>query len=165
MKQMPTSFKLANIHAESFNRLFDTVEPPININLIRKLRPDVTIVPVKLPIGANYKGYNRKNIDDTWDIFVNEDLPYPEQRMVVAHELGHVLFNQSMEDSRDSALVPGRVKAMNEHVVDQFAEAFMMPEKLFKKYWKKYNNDRDRLAQAFYVPIAAVDRRILTLGL
>jgi len=165
MKTMPTSFKLANSHAEVFNRFFDTVEPPININLIRKLRPDVTIVPIKLPNGVNYKGYNRKNTDDTWDIFVNEELSYPEQRMVVAHELGHVLFNQPMEDNRDSSLIPGEVKSVKEHVVEQFAEAFMMPEKLFKKYWKKYKHDTNRLGETFFVPIEAVERRVLTLGL
>lgn len=162
MKNVPTSFKLANSHAEVFTRYADNGETPVNIDLILKLRPDIRPELVKLPKGV--KGYNGQLHDGSWKIFINEDLSYPEQRMVFGHELYHVLFNQPMEDSRDSSRL-GEVRTLNEHAADQFSEELMMPTKQFKKLWKKYSHDIDRLAQTFYVPIKAVENRILTLGL
>jgi Zn-dependent peptidase ImmA (M78 family) len=157
----PNRFVQARTDAENIIRFLDVNDHPVNLNLVLRLfKAQLNVVPLK----NNVKAYNSKSLDGKWQINVNESLPYPEQRSVVVHEIFHLLNNEPLEDSRDPLEYFGEPKSIDEHAADQFADEILMPEKLFKEAWEQCKSIAE-MAEMFFVPLNAIERRILVLGL
>lgn len=124
-------YPLASKYATIFNGLIDTRKLPVSLDSLFSLRSDIVCKPKNLR--NKVLGYNSQGLDNKWTTFVEKGLLYPEKRLVVAHELFHILSNNPLCDSRRS-MAPGQIKSVHEKAADQFALEFLMPSELLKSF-------------------------------
>ncbi len=127
---------------------------------------DVTELPVKLVSAANragirvirnskvnelYDGERGASIympDKQWLIVYDDTLPIAEARMVVAHELGHILLGHEYKYG-SSRFTSGKSKLKSEREADMFAVRILAPACILHE---TKTLDSDRIADACMIP-------------
>ena len=141
---------------------------PVDVeNIANKLNCEIhRINPINLPddfpcdktnfAGAIIQGDNGKH-----HILVNIYDPYERQRFTIAHELGHLLLdNTETIDCRESIFS----NSEKELRANEFAGSLLMPKEWLEEVIKIVD-DNDKLANLFQVSRQAIEIRRKNLGL
>jgi Zn-dependent peptidase ImmA (M78 family) len=153
------SLRMAELQATRFLDLSAIEAPPVPEKIISALpRIQVTRLSPSPVSGAAQWSRGR------WLIVVNGAEPIGRQRFSIAHEFKHVLDNPFIEvlyppvagmSSRDRA----------EQVCDFFAGCLLTPRMWVKRAWVDGHQDIRGLAKRFQVSQAAMQVRLLQIGL
>lgn len=105
-------------------------------------------------------------------IGVNSSRDFPTKRFIIAHELGHFVFNAKegkLFANREHKNIKGRSEKENK--IDYFAACLLMPKDLFvnkvkelKESGYKDNKLIEILSDMFIVPVESARRRIEEVG-
>ncbi len=83
----------------------------------------------------------------------------------MAHEVGHIAFG---DVDAEWEVGPGaesrRARAERESIYDRFAAELLMPASMVRRAWRS-SQDAGELAERFEVPVRAMERRFVELGL
>lgn len=139
---------------------------------------DVTELPIKLVVAANragirvirnskvselHDGERGASIympDKQWLIVYDDTLPIDEARMVIAHELGHILLGHEYKYG-DSRFPGGKSKLKSEREADMFAVRILAPACILHEARLL---DGDKIAEACMIPKAIANARAKRMG-
>lgn len=112
-------------------------------------------------------------------VLINQKIKYGKRRFVLAHEIGHYLFE--FDGINESRYVHSFVRSYNktsasdptEHKVNKFAAELLMPAEIFETEYKKLKNSKDlgstdiivTLSTFFETTTKSVEMRIIELCL
>jgi Zn-dependent peptidase ImmA (M78 family) len=141
-----------------------------------KLQPGAALEPVVERLGGTirYLPFAEKNSKQA-SITVEKDgkfviqllhILFPlQERMSIAHELGHLFLHSRYGEIALQAYHDEEYKnELVEEEAYEFACGFLMPEKKFFKVAKYFNNDSVRVAAHFMVPEPVARQRMINLG-
>ena len=102
-------------------------------------------------------------------VFVSNKCSQPEQRFILAHELGHCcLHGTTLKATKIECARDFDSGNPHEHEADLFADQLLLPEKEFIEVCNKFEGqkiDISILAEIFCVPRECISRRLVSLGI
>ena len=153
------ALRIAELQAIRLLELTGISGPPVPEGVISEL-PRIQVERFKLPglSGAAEWSHGR------WLIVINGAEPAGRQRFSLAHEFKHVLDNPFI-----SVLYPP-LHGMSDHdraeqMCDYFAGCLLMPRRMVKRAWREGTRDLTGLTRRFAVSRAAMQVRLLQIGL
>jgi Zn-dependent peptidase ImmA (M78 family) len=153
------ALRIAELQAIRLLELTGVRTPPVPESVISGL-PRIQVERIRLPglSGAAEWSHGR------WLIVINGAEPGGRQRFSLAHELKHVLDNPFI-----GVLYPP-VHGMSDHdraeqICDYFAGCLLMPRRMVKRVWGEGVEDLASLARLFAVSRAAMQVRLMQIGL
>ena len=110
-------------------------------------------------------------------VLISNKIKYGKRRFVLAHEIGHYLFDYSSQTEARfvhrfiASYNKDTIDEPNERKVNMFAAALLMPEIMFKNKYSEFIEENDllttimRLSEIFQTTTKSVEKRISELGL
>lgn len=153
------SLRVAELQATRLLSLSGIKEPPVPETIISELpRIQVERIHPSPVSGAAHWAQGR------WILVVNGIEPRTRQRFSIGHEFKHVLDNPFVKLLYPP--LPGvSSEARAEQVCDFFAACLLMPRRWLKKAWTTGSQDVRSLARRFEVSQAAMQVRLVSVGL
>ena len=101
----------------------------------------------------------------TKTIVVNDDYPRTRKLFTVAHEIGHYVLHDGVQNRFDSRRKYTAEELSLEKEANEFAAELLMPQEKFKEIFKNFRGDLQRVASFFGVSQNAAEIRCFVLGL
>ena len=153
------ALRIAELQADRFLKLAGVHEPPVPDSIILNI-PKIRLKRMGFwPVSGATDW-----VKGTWVIVINGHEPPFRQRFTLAHEFKHILDSRFIEVIYPPVF--GRThRQRTEAVCDYFAGCLLMPRPWLKAAWCSGNQDIARLANQFQVSQAAMQTRLLQVGL
>lgn len=151
---------VAEKQAQRLRAYLDVTTPAISDQQLRSL-PGVVIEEVaKLGVsGAT------RQVGDLWIVLTNADEAAVRRRFTIAHEIKHILDDQTVSHLRQTGNSSPEPTWLTERVCDYFAACLLMPRMWVKRAWTTSTQNEISLAKMFNVSLDAIRIRLQQIGL
>jgi predicted transcriptional regulator len=153
------ALRIAELQARRFHELVGAMSPPFSERLITDL-PRVQVERMSpIPVSGSTHWASNK-----WLIVLNGAESRARQRFSLAHEFKHILDHRFIDILYEGVAAHDRARWI-EQVCDYFAGCLLMPRPWVKRAYANGNQQLASLADRFEVSQAAMNYRLIQIGL